>query len=460
MTVTATTARTARPGTVLLLTSGATFLAFLDTTVVNVAFPALRASFSDAAVSTLSWTVSAYAVLLAALLTPAGRLADVLGRKRLFLAALAAFTVASALSAVAPNVETLILFRAVQGAAAAGMIPAALGLVLFETPPEKRAAAVGVWGAAAAMAAVVGPALGGMLIEVESWRSVFLINVPIGLGLLVAGVRSLPADRPTGHQLPDLFGTVAITAGVGLAVAGLTEGPTWGWSSARTLGALAAGAALVAFGLARSRTHAAPAVEIGLWRDRTFAWATAVSFLAGLGMFAWLLCGPLFTASIWDYSILTAALAVTHGAFASAIAATIVGRRVPARYQPAAVVVGMLLFAANAFWMYAALGEEPAFLTVWLPTGLLGGAGLGTTMTALSTVAAGALPAPKFATGVGITLTARQLGGALGIAAAAVILTERGLTSALGFREVFLFTGVSALTAALAGLGLARSQKS
>jgi EmrB/QacA subfamily drug resistance transporter len=447
---------TTRPGTVLLLTSGATFLAFLDTTVVNVAFPALRSDFAGASVTTLSWVVSTYAVLLAALLTPAGRLADVLGRRRLFLVALGAFTAASAVSAIAPNVETLIAFRAVQGAAAAGMIPAALGLVLFETPPERRAAAVGVWGAAAAMASATGPSLGGVLIELDSWRAAFLINVPLGLALLAGGLRRLPRDVPTGHQLPDPIGTVAITVGVGSVVAGLTEGSGWGWSSWPTVATLAGGVALVALGLARSRTHAAPAVEIALWRDRTFAMANLVSLLAGLGMFAWLLCGPLFTTTIWGYSILTAGLAVTPGAFTSAIASMVVGRRVPPRLQPVAVFVGLALFAVNGFWMYGALDAEPAFLTVWLPAGLLGGAGIGAALTGLSTIAAGAVPPQRFATGIGLTTTARQLGGALGIAVAAVILAERGVTGPLGFREVFLFSAIAAAVGGVAALGMVR----
>jgi hypothetical protein len=150
-----------RPGLVLLLSAGTTFIAFLDTTVVNVAFPDLAESFPGDRVSDLSRVVSSYAVLFAALLTPAGRITDAFGRKRVFLLSIAGFTVASALCATAPNLPWLITARALQGAAAAGMIPAALGLLLATTPAAGLAAAIGVWGAAGSMATAAGPALGG-----------------------------------------------------------------------------------------------------------------------------------------------------------------------------------------------------------------------------------------------------------------------------------------------------------
>ncbi|WP_188317055.1 DHA2 family efflux MFS transporter permease subunit [Solihabitans fulvus] len=442
----------------LALTSGATFLAFLDTTVVNVAFPALRDSFSSASVSTLSWVVSAYAVLFAALLTPAGRLADVLGRKRLFLLGLLLFTVASLLSAISPNIEMLNIFRGLQGATAAAMIPSALGLVLFETPAEHRTAAIGVWGATASLAAVAGPTLGGVLVDVFSWRAIFLINLPLGLFLAFAGFRNLPKDRPTGHRLPDIIGTVAVTLGIGLVVAGLTEGYGWGWTNVKTIGALAVGLVLVLFGLFRSRTHPAPAVEISLWRNRTFAQANLTSLLSGIAMFGWLLSGPLFVSTVWHYSVIKSGVSVVPGAITGAVAAIIVGKRLSLAGQRASVSIGMILFGANGIWMYYAVGADPSFWSVWFPAGSIGGIGLGMTMTGLSSVAAVSVPQTRFATGIGLNLTARQLGGALGVAAVAVILSEKGLRGPQGFDDIFLFSGIAAGVAALAGLMLLRSR--
>jgi EmrB/QacA subfamily drug resistance transporter len=452
-----TAARTERSShlpTVMAVSAGATFLAFLDTTVVNVAFPALREDFPATSVAALSWTVSAYAVLFAALLTPAGRLADVIGRRKLLLGSMAGFVLASALSAAAPNIDVLIAARALQGFFAAGMIPAALGVVLAEVPPERRVAAVGVWGAAGSLAAAAGPSLGGVLVEYTSWRAVFLINVPIGLYLVFIGLRGIRKDVPSGHQLPDIVGTAALTAGIALFVLGLTEGENWGWTDGRTLGALLAGAALVAGALLRSASHPAPAVEMSLWRSRTFAMANLTSLFAGMSMFAWLLSGPLFLTTVWDYSILKAGLAVTPGALTSAVAALAIGRRADPRAQRRVITASMLVFAGVALWMYGALGVEREFLAIWLPAGVIGGAALGASLTGLSTAAATSVPLTRFATGIGLNTTGRQVGGAVGVAATAALLAGSGLLGPDGYLHVFLFSAVTAVVAAVASVGI------
>ena len=443
----------ANPLPVILVASGATFVAFLDVTVVNVAFPDMRADFAHTPLGELSWVVSVYAVLFAALLTPAGRLADVIGRHRLFFAGLIGFTVASALTAVAPTVALLVGARALQGAAAAAMIPAALGLVLSAASPERRAAAVGLWGATASLAAAAGPSIGGALVNAWGWRAVFVINLPIGVALTYAAVRTLPRDRPVGRALPDAFGTVLVAAGIGSLVAGLTKAGDWGWSSPETIGTLAVGGLLCAWALRRARTHPAPAVETDLWRSRTFAAANLTSLLFGAAVFAWLLIGTLFLTAVWHYSLLDTGLAVSPGALTSAVAAVVVGRRASPRAQRRAVSGGALLMAATMVWTYVALGAEPRFLTFWLPAGLVGGAAVGATLTALATVAMSAVPPERFAAGTGMNMTARQVGGALGVAAIAAILGS-GAASVQDFLNVFLFCGFAAAGAAVCGLAL------
>ena len=448
--------RPVKPSTLLMITAGATFLAFLDATVVNVAFPDLREDFPDASVATLSWVVSAYAVLFAALLTSAGRLADVLGRRNLFTVSVLLFTAASLACALAPSMEFLIAARAVQGAGAAGMIPASLGIVLHGTPPERRTVAIGLWSAAGSMAAASGPVIGGLLVEWSSWRAVFYINVPIGLAVAVGALAKIGNDRPTSRKLPDPVGSLILTVGIALMVVGLTKATDWGWTEASTLGCLVGGLLLTVLGVLRSRGREVPAVDTTLWKSHAFASANVVSALAGAAMFGWLLTGPLFLTAVWHYSILEAALAVTPGAVTSAIASITLGKRATPRVQRVAIAVAMLVFALNGLFMYAAVGSDPAFLTVWLPAGMIGGAALGTSMTGLSTVAALSVPPLKFATGIGLNTTARQVGGALGIAAVAAVLAGRGIYTALGYRESFLLTGGLALAAAAAGLLLLR----
>lgn len=444
------------PRRVLLVAAGASFVAFLDVTVVNVAFPDLRAAFSDTSVGALSWVVSAYAVAFAALLTAAGRLADTTGRRRVFLGGLAAFTLASVLCSVAPGVPFLIAARVLQGAAAAAMVPAALGLVLAATPPAQRMAAVGAWGAAASVAAATGPGLGGLLVEGFGWRAVFLLNVPLGLALLALGRRVLPADATLAGapgRRPDVAGTIAFAGGIALVVAGLTQSGDWGWTDPGTLAGVAGGVALIGFALLRSRDHTAPAVEVGLWRSRPFAVANAGSLLLGSAVFAWLLSGPLFLTTVWGYDVLEAGLAVSPGALTSAAAAAYVGKRATPRGQRAAIAGGGALLGITGLYLGLSVTSEPAFWSVWVPSGLLSGTAIGLGLTGLATASASALPPERFAAGTGLTMTARQLGGALGVAALAALLTARG-PDADGFALAFVACGGAAALAGLTGLAL------
>ncbi|MFZ3473945.1 DHA2 family efflux MFS transporter permease subunit [Streptomyces sp. 4.24] len=445
-------------GRMLGLASAVTFLAFLDATVVNVAFPDLGRAFPEVSLARLTWVVSAYAVLFAALLAAAGRLADTLGRRTLFIGSTFAFTLTSLAASAAPTADLLILARALQGAAAAGMIPAALGLVLAHTPPARRAAALGAWSAAGGLAAAVGPSVGGLLVEWWDWRAIFLINVPLGLAVCLAAVRVVPKEARTGRRLPDPVGTVALAVGIGAVVAGLSQGAAWGWTDPKVLVLVIGGALSGALALRRSRSHPAPAVDRDLWRDRLFARANIGALLFGAAMYAWLLTGPSYLIDRWDYSVLQAGFGVTPGAILAMAGALVVGRRVPARLQWAAVTAGSLIFAANALLLWGWAADSTSYAQIFLPAGLLGGLGIGVVVTALSTVASAGLPPQRFAAGTGLLMTARQLGGALGIAATAALLTGTGAGAGAGehWRGVFLLTALAALGAAAAGWTMRR----
>ena len=442
-----------RPTAVLLIASAATFLAFLDVTVVNVAFPDLRRDFAGVSLSSLSWVVTAYGVVFAALLTPAGRVADLVGRRAVFLGGVAAFTLASAATAAAPTVPVVIAARTLQGAAAAAMIPAALGMVLAASPPEKRSEAVGLWAAVGSIAAAAGPTLGGLLIDAFDWRAVFVINVPIGIAALVAGSRVLPHLRPTERRVPDIPGTVVLAAALGLAVVGLTKAGDWGWSSPATIAFLGGGIVLLAAALGRAARHPAPALEIGLWRSRVFAAANLTSLVFGAAVYAWMLLCVLFVVSVWDYSILQAGLAVSPGAFTSAAAAVVAGRIADRGGQRAVIVFGALLLAGVGIWLDRSLTATPNFVGLWLPAGLLSGVAMGAALTGVASAAAASLAPAKFAAGTGLNMTARQLGGALGVAALAAILEGQG-AGVSAFKDVFLFCAGAAALAAVAALGM------
>lgn len=439
-------------GRVLALASAVTFLAFLDATVVNVAFPDLRRAFPEVSLARLTWVISAYAVLFAALLAAAGRLADTLGRRILFLGSTLAFTLTSLAASAAPTADLLIVARALQGAAAAGMIPAALGLVLAHTPPARRAAALGAWSAAGGLAAAVGPSIGGLLVEWWDWRAIFLINVPLGLAVAWAAARVVPREPRTGRRLPDPVGTTALAVGIGGVVAGLSQGTEWGWTDPRVLALVIGGALAGGLALRRSRSHPAPAVDRDLWRDPLFARANIGALLFGAAMYAWLLTGPSYLIERWDWSVLRAGFGVTPGAVLAMAGALVVGRRVPARLQWAAVTVGSLLFAANALLLWGWVGESTSYAQIFLPASFLGGLGIGTVVTALSTTASAGLPPQRFAAGTGLLMTARQLGGALGVAGTAALLTGSGAGD--HWRGVFLLIALTALGGAAAGASM------
>ena len=434
-----------------LLASGATFLAMLDATVTNLAIADLRHDFTSASVAGLTWVITLYAVLFAALLAPAGRLADVVGRRLLFRSGVAVFTGASLLCALAPSLPMLLVARALQGAGAAAMIPASLAVLLHDTPADRRARAIGLWSASSAMAAAVGPSVGGVLVDLLHWRSLFFINLPIGLAI-IACARVIPGSERTRGQLPDLLGTVLLGGGIGAIALAMTQGPSWHWVDARTIGLLAGGAVGIALAVWRSARHPAPAVETSLWRSRTFAVANVASALYGAALYPWLLVGVLYLTQVWHYSELKAGLAVSPGALAATIAALALGR-FGGRFGPrAGVAGGAVVMAASGFWVLLTLPATPHFLTFWLPTGLIGGAGMGAVAYGTASAAALSVSPLRFAGATGLNTTARQLGGALGVAALAAILPTRAVVH--DFTHVYLFCTLISAAAAVAGLGL------
>src|ERR1700733_8917665 len=206
------------------------FMSSLDLFIVNIAFPSIARDFSGASLSSLSWIVSAYSIVFAALLVPAGRWADAFGRKRAFLLGLAVFIVASAACAAAPSVELLIAARVIQAAGGALMLPTSLGLILPEFEPSERHAAIGVWAATGGIAAATGPPLGGVLVQAgRGWG--FLVDVAVGGAGVGFGLRTLTERRERGGQRPDVLGAVALIAAIGSLVVAIVKGKEWGGAS-------------------------------------------------------------------------------------------------------------------------------------------------------------------------------------------------------------------------------------
>lgn len=415
--------RAPSPRLVLAISSLGVFIAFVDATIVNIAFPDIRRSFPEASLSHLSWVLSGYNIVFAAFLVSAGKVADIVGRKRTFIAGLWIFTVASALCAVSPSVDFLIAARIVQALGAAMLIPSSLGLVLAAFSTEHRAHAVALSTAVAALAAGLGPSLGGFLVTASDWRLVFLVNIPIGIAAIILTRRHLVESRAPGRRrLPDMPGSVFFALSIALLVLGVVQGADWGWASAQVLGSFAVSGLLGALVIRRSASHRSPIIDLTLLRVRAFVVANAMTIVGAAAFFGYTLCNVLFLTSVWGYSILDTGLALTPGPI---VAVAIAGpsSRIVERLGPRAVLVpGALIWGAAVFWIVTQVGVTPDFVSEWLPGMVLLGIGAGMCLPNLTAAAVASAPGERFATASALNSVARQVGAALGIAIVVAII--------------------------------------
>ena len=434
----------------LLVACGSSFLAFLDVTITNLALPDIGREFDGVAITDLSWVVTLYTVVFAALLAPAGRIADAVGRRRLLAAGMVIFTIASLGAAAAPTYEILLTARAIQGIGAALLLPASLAYVLADSPPERRPSAIGLWSASAAVAAAIGPAAGGVLVDVGGWRWLFCINVPVGVWLVYDTMR-LPRVAGTGAGWPDWLGTTLLTGGVLGVVLGTTQGDAWGWSDVRTVAALGLGVLASVVAALRSRTHSRPAVATRLWRSRTYVAANVVSASFGASLFAWLLVGVLFVTAFWNYTELQAGLAMSPGGLVAALVGIGVSRA-NRRVSPRRLVtVGGIALTLTGLAVGVWLPEEPTFLAFWLPVGLISGAAVGAVSVGVSSAAALAVAPADFASGTGLNVAIRQIGGAIGVAVLAAVLSSSAPADIDAYRSVYLLCAAATFVSAGAG---------
>ncbi|WP_083976002.1 MFS transporter [Kitasatospora azatica] len=427
------------PRAVFLVVTAAVFVSNLDLFIVNVALPSMNQRFHGSTLAGLSWVLNGYAIVFAALLVPAGRLADRIGHRAAFLAGLALFTLSSALCALAPGVGWLVGARLLQAVGAALLMPTSLALLLDATEPQRRPAAVRVWASIGGIAAGLGPVLGGLLVEAD-WRWVFLVNLPVGVAALVAGARVLPRLRGRGAEpWPDLAGALLLTAAIAALAVGLVKSDAWGWGSPRVLGCLAAAAVLTLGFLLRSARHPAPVVELPLLRVPVFAAANATALLFTVAFAGMLLTSVLWCQQVWGYSALRTGLAVAPGPLLVPPIALTAGPLLRRLGHGRLSALGLLCFGAGIAWWAAAIGTAPGYAGELLPGMLLTGAGVGLTLPTLIGAAAAALPPTRFATGSAVTTMGRQIGAVVGVAVVVSLLgTPHSAQQALGaFRHAW-----------------------
>lgn len=409
---------------VLLVAAFGAFLAFLDSTIVNVAFPNIQQSFPTYAISSLSWVLNAYNIIFAAFLVAAGKLADLLGRKRMFVYGVVVFTLASVLCAVAGSVEQLVAFRVLQGIGAALLVPASLALVVEGFDPAHRAHGVGLWGAAAAIASGLGPPIGGAIVQVSDWRWAFLVNLPLGIVAVIAARRELVESRAPGQRrVPDLRGALLLAGALGLLTLGLIKGPDWGWTSVATIGSFVGSAVTLVGFVLSSRSHPAPLIEPAYLRVRSFVAGNVLTIIAGAGFYGYLLTHVLFLNYVWRYNLLETGLAVAPAALVAAVVAAVLGKIADRRGHRLIIFFGALIWAGSLVWYLKRVGIHPDFLGEWLPGQLLQGIGVGATLPLLGSAALARIAkGGSYATASAVVSSCRQLGAVIGIALLVVLI--------------------------------------
>jgi len=337
-------------------------------------------------------------------------------------------------------------------------VPSSLGLVLEAFPADRRSHAVALLTAVGAVAAGVGPSLGGLLVTASSWRLVFLVNIPIGIAAYVLSRRHLVESRAPGRRrLPDIAGSLLFALAVAALVLGVIKGEEWGWSSPRIVGSFAAAAILGAVVAWRCTWHRSPIVDMALLRIRTFTAANTMSMLAAAGFYGYTLANVLFLTGVWRYSVLDAGLAITPGPF---VAAAVAGpsSRMAERYGHRVVLfTGGLVWGAAVLWLTARVGPTPAFVSEWLPATVLLGLGAGITLPNLSGAAVASAPGESFATATGLNSVARQVGAALGVAiVVAIIGTPSPAEAPAAFDHAWYFAAACLLAAGVGSLLIGR----
>jgi EmrB/QacA subfamily drug resistance transporter len=432
-----------------VLCAGA-FLGAVDLQLVNIAFPDMLRSFPGSDLAGLTWVFNGYTLTFTVALLPAGGLADRFGARRVYLAGLATFVASAAMCAAAPSEGVLIGARVVQGIGGGIITTLTLSLILPYYPRERRGVAIGVWSATQSIATASGPALGGALVGISSWRTAFLLHVPFGVLVLVGAWWTLAADGGDADRssLPDVPGLALLVAAIGLPSLAIVRSEQWGPSSARTIGAVAAGVVAAVLLVRRTRAHPAPIVDFGVLRARLTRWANAAMFLLGLVMFAFALANILFLTVAWGYSEARAGLAVTPGPLAQAASAPLAGRLLARVGHRAVAFGGAVLLAFATLDLLLGTGDRPAYAAVVLPAVVAGGAAIAMLVTSLSGAAVAEIPPARLGTGTALSVTSRACGAILGLSALALVLSIAPAGAVGGYHGAW--AGMLALSALIA----------
>ncbi|HEY3844697.1 MAG TPA: DHA2 family efflux MFS transporter permease subunit [Acidimicrobiales bacterium] len=407
----------------IVITGLALFMASLDNLVVSTALPVIRVHL-HAGLSGLEWTVNAYTLTFAVLLLSAAAVGERLGRRRIFTLGIALFTVASAVAALAPNITVLVAARAVQGAGGAMIMPLSLTLLSSAVRPERRAAALGMWGAIGGVAVALGPLVGGAVTTGWAWQYIFWLNVPIGIALVPLARWKLAESRGRSASL-DLAGVGLVSAGLFGVVYGLVQGNSHGWTSTGVLSAFAAGmVALAAFVWWELRIDE-PMLPLRLFKNRAFAAVNVTAMLFSFGMFGSIFFLSQFLQTVQGYSPLSAGLRVLPWTGMTMLLAPLVGALAGRWGGKRLVVAGLLLQAGGLLWLGLLLTPGTPYVDM-IPAFVMAGTGMTLFFVPLASLVLGSVPSTLEGVASGTNSAFRELGGVLGIAVLGAVFSSSG----------------------------------
>jgi EmrB/QacA subfamily drug resistance transporter len=420
-------------GLVLALACVAQFMVVLDVSIVNVALPSIGRELHYSPTG-LQWVVNAYVMTFAGFLLLGGRAADLFGRRRVFVAGLGLFTVASLAGGVAQTAGWLTAARAVQGVGGALLSPATLTIIVTTFPPDRRARALGIWSAVAGAGGAAGSILGGVLTSALSWRWVLFVNIPIGVVATVAAIAWLTETARSGHDAGadaeparrlDIWGAVTVTAGLGVLIYAIVGTESHPWGSVQTVALLVAAAVLLAvFAVIELRLASVPLVPLDLFRSRSVSGANAVMFLVGAAFFSMWYFLSLYLQNVLGYGALRAGMAFVPMAIMIIVGARASSRLLPRVGVRPLLMTGTLLAAGGFAWMSRINPHASYWGRVFGP-GCIIALALGVLFTPLAAAATAGVPVNQAGLASGVLNTSRQVGGSLGLAILATVATDR-----------------------------------
>ncbi len=421
------------PWAVLVVVSLGFFMTLLDLTIVNIAIPNMIARL-HASLDDVLWVLNAYALVLAVLVITAGRLGDIVGTRKMFVAGIAVFTAASAACGFAPGAGALIAFRSVQGLGAAMLMPQTLAIVTMVFPSERRGAAFGVWGAVAGLATIAGPTLGGLLVTAFDWRWIFFVNLPIGAAVLAVTFVIVPDLHPGRRHRLDLLGVGLASLGLLAICYGLVEGQNYDWGTITSFISipLILGFGVVMLGVfllvQKLRQSGEPLVPFALFRNRNFTLMNWVSFTLSIGMLGIFLPFTIYLQDALGFSALKAGLTMAPSSLVMIFAAPFLGRATDKIGGKYILICGLTLFAVGMGWAVLIAGPNSGWQDFLAPL-IVAGLGMGGTFAPLTTTAMREVEPRMAGAASGMLNTVRQVGSVIGTAAVGALLENRLVAS-------------------------------